>query len=66
MVDVTDYSRGVLGHDTAITSPAFLKIICNMRACSQSFGAGVNTLSDDLPSSFIAVQDADQFDVGAF
>ena len=66
VVDVTEYSRGVLGHDTAITSPAFLKIIGNMRAFSQSFGSGVSTLSDDLPSSFMAVQDADRIEVGAF
>ena len=66
VVDVTDYSRGVLGHDTAITSPAFLKIIGNMRAFSESFSAGASRLSDDLPSSFMAVQDADHFDVGVF
>lgn len=66
VVDVTEYSKGLLNHKTAITSPAFLKIASNMGAFSQSFGGGVKALGDDLPSSFISVDDADHMDVGAF
>ena len=66
VVDVTDYSRGLLNHDTAITSPAFLKIIGNMQAFSESFGVDSSPLADDMPSSFVSVQDADHFEIGAF
>ncbi len=66
VVDVTAYSNGLLNHDTAITSPAFLKIVGNMNAFSQSFGSGVSAFANDMPSSFVSVQDADHFDIGAF
>ena len=66
VVDVTEYSRGVLNHDTAITSPAFLKIIGNMQGFAKSFGEGATAMSSEVPSSFIAVQDADHLAVGAF
>ncbi|PIE07782.1 MAG: hypothetical protein CSA74_05410 [Rhodobacterales bacterium] len=66
VVDVTGYSNGLLNHDTAITSPAFLKIVSNMNVFSQSFGSGTSALAGDLPSSFVSVQDADHFNIGAF
>lgn len=64
VIDVTEYSNGVLNHTTAITSPAFLKIIANMKVFSASFGEGVTQAMSDLPDSMMTVQDADTIQVG--
>lgn len=64
VVDVSAYADGGLNHTTAITSPAFLKIIRNMRSFSQSFGGGAGAGAQ--PSSFMAVEDADHLEIGAF
>jgi len=63
IVDVTDYSRGVLNHSTAIDSPAFIKIARNMRTFASSFGAGATSMGD-LPDAFISVEDAYHFQLG--
>ena len=65
VVDVSDYSNGILNHSTAIDSPAFIKIVRNMALFSQSFG-GVGAISSGLPDSFIAVDDVDHMRVGGF
>lgn len=65
VIDVTQYSRGVLNHDTAITSPAFLKIIGNMRGFAGSFDGGFGPVSDDTPDAILSVDDADHMQVGA-
>ena len=64
VVDVTDFSKGLLNHDTAITSPAFLKIMGNMRAFTGSFGQGITQAMSDQPDSVMAVRDADTIEVG--
>lgn len=64
VIDVTEYSRGVLNHSTAITSPAFLKIIGNMKAFTGSFGEGLTTAMSDLPDSIMTVRDADTIQLG--
>jgi hypothetical protein len=65
VIDVTKYSKGILNHSTAITSPAFLKIIGNMRAFTGSFGEGVSAAMGDLPDAIMTVEDADHIGVGA-
>ncbi len=64
LVDVTQYSNEMLGHSTAFTSPAFLKIASNMRTFSESFGARAGSIAENLPDSFMAVKDADTLQVG--
>jgi len=64
VIDVTEYSKGVLNHNTAITSPAFLKIIGNMKAFTGSFGEGLTAAMSDLPDSIMTVQDADTIQLG--
>lgn len=63
VVDVTQYSQGLLNHRTAIESPAFLKIARNMRTFTRAFGAGV-AAAGDLPEAFISVEDAYHFQLG--
>lgn len=63
IIDVTEYSRGVLNHSTAIDSPAFIKIARNMRTFATSFGAGATAMSD-MPDAFISVEDAYHFQMG--
>ena len=63
VIDVSEYSDGLLNHSTAINSPAFIKIVRNMGLFSQSFG-GVGAFSSNLPDSFIAVDDADAAGLG--
>ncbi len=65
LIDVTEYSNGLLNHDTAITSPAFLKIIGNMKAFTGSFGQGMTSALSGKPDSLMAVEDADTIQVGA-
>lgn len=65
LIDVTEYSKGVLNHSTAITSPAYLKIIGNMRSFAGSFDGGVSAVRDDVPDAIIAVDDADHLQIGA-
>lgn len=64
VIDVTEYSKGVLNHSTAITSPAFLKIIGNMRGFAGSFDTGLGAMGDDTPDALMAVDDADHIQVG--
>ncbi|GKY86439.1 alpha/beta hydrolase [Sinisalibacter aestuarii] len=65
VIDVTEYSKGVLNHSTAITSPAFLKIIGNMQTFTGSFDSGIRAVRDEFPDAIIAVDDADHMQVGA-
>jgi len=64
VIDVTQYSDGILNHSTAITSPAFLKIIGNMKAFTGSFGEGMTAAMSDIPDAIMTVQDADTIRVG--
>lgn len=64
VIDVTDYSEGVLNHSTAITSPAFLKIIANMRGFARSFDAGFGGMKRETPDALLAVDDANHLRVG--
>lgn len=63
VIDVTQYSKGVFNHSTALTSPAFLKIIHSIPAFTRSFGTGP-ALGGDHPDAVIAVDDADHLRVG--
>jgi esterase/lipase superfamily enzyme len=64
VIDVTEYSKGVLNHSTAITSPAFLKIIGNMRGFAGSFDSGFSAVGSEAPDALMAVDDADHIRVG--
>ncbi|OIP86853.1 MAG: hypothetical protein AUK37_02570 [Rhodobacterales bacterium CG2_30_65_12] len=64
VIDVTEYSRGVLNHSTAITSPAYLKIIGNMRGFAGSFDGSFGALGNEVPDAIIAVDDPDHIRVG--
>lgn len=66
VVDVTQYSNGLLNHSTGIDSPAFIKIVKNMQLFSRSFGADAASSSGSAPDSFIAVNDANHVEVGEF
>lgn len=66
VVDVTDFSSGILNHSTAITSPAFLKIVGNLEMFTTSFGEGPGVRGTGFPDAFIAVDDADHLRVGPF
>ncbi len=64
VIDVSNYAQDWLNHDTAITSPAFLKIVRNMRAFAGSFGAGLTEALRETPDSILSVQDAYHIQVG--
>ncbi len=64
VIDVSNYAQDWLNHDTAITSPAFLKIVRNMRAFAGSFGAGLTDALRNAPDSILSVQDANHIQVG--
>lgn len=64
VIDVTEYSRGVLNHDTAISSPAFLKIIGNMPGFANSFDGGFGMVGSETPDALMSVEDADHIQVG--
>lgn len=64
VIDVTEYSKGFLNHSTAISSPAFLKIIGHMRAFTGSFDSGLRSMQADFPDAMIAVDDANHMQVG--
>lgn len=64
LIDVTEYSKGVMNHSTAITSPAYLKIIGNMRGFIGSFDGGLSAVRDEFPDAIIAVDDADHLQIG--
>lgn len=66
VVDVSNYSKGLLNHDTAISSPAFLKIVGNMKVFTGSFGSGAASVMSDQPDSFMSVEDANHIQVGPF
>jgi len=65
VIDVTEYSKGVLNHATAITSPAYLKIIANMQGFAGSFDSGFSAIASETPDALMAVDDADHVSVGA-
>jgi len=66
VIDVSDYASGLLNHDTAMDSPAFLKIAANMQTFSAAFGGGLSGPLTDTPDAFISVEDAYHFRLGGF
>lgn len=67
VVDVSDYSTGILNHATAITSPAFIKIVGNMSMFTTSFDEGPGARGTGFPDAFIAVdKNAGRLQVGPF